>query len=176
MWPGTRDTYRRDPKTWDPRPQNAWVGPGPGTPRVGPRTLGTWDSQFSIVLIVYSNFICYKILWLTYFVANIQKQPLWCVIRGYLNFSKILGKKTEGVPIYRIKCKILSVQVHKCTPFLLFLRCLLDVSEYLFWWLLRKHRLRTMLTNGFLLMTNYIYKEFLIRIKDYPRWHLLVQS
>ena len=35
--------------------------------------------------------------------------------------------------------KILSLQIHKCTPFWLFLRCLLNVSVYLFCWLLHKH-------------------------------------
>ena len=34
----------------------------------------------------------------------------------------------------------------------------------------------TMLINGFLLIKNYMYKEDLIRIKDYPSWHFLVQS
>ena len=72
--PGTPTGGTPGPGTQDPK-MSGW-DPGPGTPEVGPRTLGTWDSQFSMVLIVYSTFICYKILRLTYFMANIQKQPL----------------------------------------------------------------------------------------------------
>ena len=94
------------------------------------------------------------------------------IISCYLNFSETSRKKknSEGVTIYLVKLKVLSLQLHKCTHFWLFLR-------YLFLWLLRKHiKLRAMLTYGFHLLTSYMYKEFLIRIKDYPSWHLLVQN
>ena len=33
-----------------------------------------------------------------------------------------------------------------------------------------------MLVNELLLITKYMYKDFLIQIKDYPSGHLLVQS
>ena len=41
---------------------------------------------------------------------------------------------------------------------------------------LATHKHRTMLINGFLSIINYMYEDFLIQIKDYPSWHLLVQS
>ena len=61
------------------------------------------------------------------------------IISSYLDFSK-LEKNSEGVPIYLVKLKILSFELHKYSYFWLFLRCLLKVSDYLFWWLLRKRK------------------------------------
>ena len=84
---------------------------GPRTPKYLSETR---DIQFSIVLIVTSLVTKLWInlfIWWTYFMANIQKQPLRWIISSYINFSEILGKKNcEGVPIYLVKLKILKTE------------------------------------------------------------------
>ena len=145
----------RDPGPWTPKCLGGTWDSQSGT-RDPKYLTETQDFQFSIVLIVYSalntlDSTCYKTLHLSVHKINLfhgeytEATIMTCykfqkIRSSYINFSKIFEKKNcEGVPIYLVKFKILSLQLCKCTHFWLFLRCLLNVSEYLFWWLLCKH-------------------------------------
>ena len=72
-------TWDLGPPKWDPESQNIQVGPR--TPKVGPRD----PKRFNWNLGLSTFYTCYKILILTYFVANLQKQPLRCDI----NFKQL---------------------------------------------------------------------------------------
>ena len=127
----TWDIYRQDPGIQDPKsgtqdPRTHKVKHGNRNPKIFKLNQG---------LPIFYNFN--RLFYTYYFTLHLLQNFALIIIQ---NFSEILGKKNcEGVPIYLVKLKILSLQLHKCIPFWLFLRCFLNVSEYLFWWFLCKH-------------------------------------
>ena len=128
--PGTRDVYSQDPETpkclggtrdWDP--QSGTRGP----------KISKWNPGISIFysfnrLFYTLHFTCYKTLHQFVYKINLfhgkytdAAITMWCkfqrITSSYLKLSKILEKNCEGVPIYQVKWKTLSLQHHKCTPF-----------------------------------------------------------
>ena len=87
---GTRDQGRLQPGPRDPKMSRWDPGLGPGAPKY---LSGTREFQFSIVSIVYSTLytslvtkLCINLfIRLTYFMANIQMQPLRCGV----NFKEL---------------------------------------------------------------------------------------